>query len=343
VRDRVVQTAIKTLLEPTLEKLFSDHSYGFRPGRNQRQAVEAAQAAVKSGKTFVVDIDLSKFFDRVSHDRLISRLSMVVDDKRILRIIGITLRSGIMKDGLYRVTTEGTTQGSPLSPILSNFVLDELDKELERRGLRFARFADDCNIFVGSQLAAERVMASVSAFIEGKLKLKVNDEKSQVARSKKVKFLGITIDGRGCRMVSGESMERARRKAVELTPRGTHLPLEKSVELINQWYVGWSNYYKMTQYPKQLLVIEKHIRRRLRARFVAQAKRRRYLYRKLRRQGCSHGEAKTVYSNHGPWALSKTMAVNRAFTNAWFKQQGLKDATSKWQKGWLGFKKTPWI
>ena len=167
VRDRVVQTAIKNLLEPDLEKIFSDHSYGFRPGRNQRQAVDAAQAAVKSGKKFVVDIDLSKFFDRVGHDRLISRLSRVVDDKRILRIIGLTLRSGIMKDGLLKVTTEGTTQGSPLSPLLSNFVLDELDKELERRGLRFARFADDCNIFVGSEMAAERVMKSVSKFIEG--------------------------------------------------------------------------------------------------------------------------------------------------------------------------------
>ena len=342
VRDRVVQTAIKNLLEPDLEKIFSDHSYGFRPGRNQRQAVDAAQAAVKSGKKFVVDIDLSKFFDRVGHDRLISRLSRAVDDKRILRIIGLTLRSGIMKDGLLKVTTEGTTQGSPLSPLLSNFVLDELDKELERRGLRFARFADDCNIFVGSEMAAERVMKSVSKFIEGKLKLKVNQDKSKTERSRKVKFLGITIDGRGCRVISQESMQRARRKVVELTPRGTHLPIEKSVERINQWYVGWSNYYKMTQYPRQLRSIEQHIRRRLRARFVSQSKRRKYLYRKLRKQGCSHGAAKSVYSNHGPWALSRSPAIHRAFNNAWFKNHlKLKEITSQRQPGWLGFSKYP--
>ncbi len=344
VRDRVVQTAIKNLLEPILEKIFSDHSYGFRPGRNQRQAVEAAQIANNSGKRFVVDIDLSKFFDRVGHDRLISRLSRVVEDKRILRIIGLMLRSGVMKDGLVKITSEGTTQGSPLSPLLSNFVLDELDKELERRGLRFARFADDCNIFVGSESAAKRVMASISKFIEDKLKLKVNDEKSQTAVSRKVKFLGMTIDGRGCRAVSKESIIRARRKVVELTPRGTHLPIEKSVERINQWYVGWSNYYKMTQYPNQLSAIEKHIRRRLRARFVAQSKRRRYLYRKLRRQGCSNSAAKSVYSNHGPWALSNSPALNRAFNNAWFKHHlGLKEVTSQRQRGWLAFNKHPLV
>jgi len=152
------------ILDPT----FSDNSYGFRPERNQRQAIEAAQSIVISGKEYVVDIDLSKFFDRVHHDRLISRLSLFISDKRILRLIGMILRSGVMKDGLVIPTREGTVQGSPLSPLLSNVVLDELDKELERRGLEFCRYADDCNIFVGSQKAAERVMNSTSKFIEGK-------------------------------------------------------------------------------------------------------------------------------------------------------------------------------
>jgi group II intron reverse transcriptase/maturase len=164
-------------------------SYGFRPGRCQRQAVEAALEIVKTGKAYVADIDLSKFFDRVHHDRLISRLSLHISDKRILRIIGMTLRSGVMKDGLYSPTGLGTVQGGPLSPLLSNAVLDELDKELERRGLEFCRYADDCNIFVGSQKAAERVMSSISKFISKKLKLVVNREKSKVALSWHVKFL----------------------------------------------------------------------------------------------------------------------------------------------------------
>ena len=191
VRDRVVQAALKQLLEPILDPKFSNNSYGFRPGRNQRKAVESARRIVRSCKEYVVDIDLSKFFDRVHHDRLIARLGLFIPDKRILRLIGMTLRSGVMKDGLVSATTEGTVQGGPLSPLLSNVVLDELDKELEKRGLEFCRFADDCNIFVGSQKAAERVMSSyISHFIEKRLKLVINQKKSKVALSRYVKFLG---------------------------------------------------------------------------------------------------------------------------------------------------------
>ena len=182
VRDRVVHAALKALLEPIFEPLSSDHSYGFRPARNQRQAVEAAREIVAGGKPYVVDIDLSKFFDRIHHDRLIARLSLHVADKRILRLIGLLLRSGIMANGLVTPSTEGAVQGSPLSPLLSNIVLDELDKELTRRGLVFCRFADDCNIFVKTPKAAERVMGSISRYIEKRLKLVVNQEKSQVAR-----------------------------------------------------------------------------------------------------------------------------------------------------------------
>ena len=170
VRDRVVHATLKALLEPIFEPLFSDHSYGFRPERNQRQAVEAAREIVAEGKPYVVDIDLSKFFDRIHHDRLIARLGQHVADKRILRLIGLLLRSGIMANGLVTPSTEGAVQGSPLSPLLSNIVLDELDKELERRGLEFCRFADDCNIFVKTPKAAERVMESVSGYIEKRLK-----------------------------------------------------------------------------------------------------------------------------------------------------------------------------
>ena len=184
VRDRVVDATMKILMEPILMPTFSAHSYGFIPGRNQKQAIHEAQRIINSGKEMVVDIDLSKFFDRINQDRLIHRLSLVIEDKRILRLVGIKLRSGIMKNGLVSPTPEGTVQGSPLSPLLSNVVLVELDKELESRGLEFCRFADDCNIFVKTRKAGERVMSSVSQFIEKRLKLKVNEEKSQVAPSR---------------------------------------------------------------------------------------------------------------------------------------------------------------
>jgi len=336
VRDRVVQATLKLILEPILDPLFSDNSYGFRPGRNQRQAVEAAQKIVKTGKEYVVDIDLSKFFDRVHHDRLISRLSQHISDKRILRIIGMTLRSGVMKDGLYNPTWEGTVQGGPLSPLLSNVVLDELDKELEHRGLEFCRFADDCNIFVSSQKAADRVMTSISKFISKKLKLVVNQEKSKVALSKYVKFLGMTIIA-GTIAISAVSINRAMAKVKELTPRGTFMTLEQTIKRINSWYTGWSGYYRMTQYPSQLCKIEAHIRRRLRSRIVGQQKRKRHLYKKLIKRGVRrYRAAKTVFSNNGRWVLSHTPAVERAYPNRWFiEEMGLKIRSEEKHPHWF--------
>jgi len=336
IRDRVVQATLKLILEPLLDPTFSDNSYGFRPGRNQRQAVESAQRIVQSGKEYVVDIDLSKFFDRVQHDRLIERLSRFIPDKRILRIIGMILRSGVMKEGLVSPTTEGTVQGSPLSPLLSNVVLDELDKELERRGLEFCRFADDCNIFVKSQRAAERVMRSISKFIENKLKLVVNWEKSKVALSKCVKFLGMTIIA-GAIAISAQSINRAMDKVKELTPRGTHLPLEQTIKRINNWYMGWSGYYRMTQYPSQLAKIEAHIRRRLRSRLVDQQKKRRHLFEKLVKRGVAcQLAAKTVFSNRGRWALSHTRAMEAAYPNRWFiVEKGVKVRSTEKHPHWF--------
>jgi RNA-directed DNA polymerase len=318
VRDRVVHATLKLLLEPIFEPLFSDHSYGFRPERNQRQAVEAAREIVAGGKPYVVDIDLSKFFDRIGHDRLIARLGQTLSDKRILRLIGMILRSGIMANGLVTPSTEGAVQGSPLSPLLSNIVLDELDKELERRGLEFCRFADDCNIFVKTPKAAERVMASISGFIEKRLRLVVNQEKSQVARSDRVKFLGMTIVGATI-AISHKALQSAMAKVKELTPRGTHLTLEKTLEAINSWYVGWAGYFDMTYYPAQLKKIEAHIRRRLRSRLVDQQKSKRNLYRKLVKRGVSRRQAaKAVFSNRKRWALSHTFAVEKAYPVGWF-------------------------
>ncbi len=342
IRDRVVQATLKLLLEPFLDPTFSDSSYGFRPGRNQRQAVEAAQRIAKSGKEHVVDIDLSKFFDRVQHDRLIQRLAGYISDKRILRIIGMTLRSGVMKEGLVSPTTEGTVQGSPLSPLLSNVVLDELDKELEKRGLEFCRFADDCNIFVKSQEAAERVMRSVSKFIENKLKLVVNQDKSKVALSKYVKFLGMTIIA-GMLVISVQSMNRAMAKVKELTPRGTYLLLEETIERINRWYMGWSSYYSMTQYPAQLAKIEAHIRRRLRSRLVAQQKKRRHLFEKLVKRGVARQlAAKTAYSHKRRWALSHTRAVEGAYPNRWFiEEMGLKVRSTEKHQHWFDIRQ--WV
>ena len=320
VRDRVVQATIKNLLEPILEPVFSSNSYGFRPGRNQRQAVQAARKIVRSGKEYVVDIDLSKFFDRVNHDRLLSRLSSNIPDKRILRIIGMTLRSGVMKDGLFSSTTEGTVQGSPLSPLLSNVVLDELDKELESRGHEFCRFADDCNIFVRSLKSAQRVMKSLGKFIETRLKLEINREKSKVGLSRGVKFLGMTII-EGTIAISKSSMNRAMAKVKELTPRGSHVKAEETIEQFNTWYTGWSGYYSMTEYPSQLRNIEAHFRRRMRSRFIDQHKKRRHLYDKLVKLKVSEKMAAWVFSNKGRWALSNIKAVTKGYSNRWFIEE----------------------
>lgn len=341
IRDRVVQASIKFLLEPILDPTFSENSYGFRPGRNQRQAVEAARDIVKSGKEYCVDIDLSKFFDRVHHDRLVMGLSQVIPDKRIIRLIGMTLRSGIMANGVIVQTREGTTQGSPLSPLLSNFVLDELDKELERRGFEFCRFADDCNIFVKSKKAAERAMMNVTAFIERRLKLVVNREKSKVAHSKQVKFLGMTIVAATI-AISSVSLKRAISKTRELTPRGTHQTLEQTIDTFNQWYRGWANYYSMTQYPCQLRTVEAHFRRRIRSRIVDQQRSRRNLFNKFVKQGVSRKlAARTVYSHKKRWAISRTIASSKAFPNLWFKQRGMLIMSEQELDHW--FAQDKWI
>jgi len=318
VRDRVVQTTLKLLLEPIFDPHFSPNSYGFRPGRSQHQAVQAAQQIVNSGKPYVVDIDLSKFFDRIHHDRLIARMGQKIADKRILRLVGIMLRSGVMINGVVNPSKEGAMQGGPLSPLLSNIVLDELDQELEKRGLEFCRFADDCNIFVKSQKAAERVMATISQYIEKKLKLKVNQDKSKVALSDQVKFLGFTVVN-GTIAIAHKALQTAMDKVKALTPRGTHKSLAPTLDKINQWYIGWSNYFSLTNYPSQLHKIEAHIRRRLRSRLVSQQKRKQHLYRNLVKRGVPRKQAsKTVFSNNKRWVLSNARAVTRVYPNSWF-------------------------
>lgn len=342
VKDRILHMAIKMVLEPMIDPTFSVNSFGFRPEKNQQQAVQQAQRIVQSGKEYVVDIDLSKFFDRINHDRLIHRLKGLIDDNRILRLIGMILRSGILIDGVKTPSKEGSVQGSPLSPLLSNIVLDELDKELESRELEFCRFADDCNIFVRTQRGAERVMASIKKFIEKKLKLKINEEKSKTTKSEKVKFLGMTIIA-GTIAIAKAAYNKAMEMVKSLIPRGSYLPIEESMKQINKWYHGWASYFKMTQYPAQLKGIEAHIRRRFRARIVYQQKRRRNLFKLLLKRGIKKPiAAKTVFSNRRTWNLSHTAVLEKAFPTKWFVEEiGQKIISNIPMGHWFGIEK--WV
>lgn len=334
VRDRVLQYSLKMTLEELFLGGFSKHSYGFMPGRCQRDAVLAAKELVKSGKEWVVDMDLEKFFDRINHDRIIHLLRRKVSDKRVLRLVGQILRCGIMDNGKLIPNREGAVQGSPLSPLLSNIVLDEFDKELEKRDLAFCRYADDCNIFVRSEKAGRRVMESLTRFIESKLKLKVNQTKSQVALSKTVKFLGMTIYG-GMIVIATKSKERGMEMVKALTPRGTHVPLEQQIERINRWYMGWSGYFEMTEMPSQLKAIESYTRRRLRAQLVGAQKRKRYLLRKLIKLGAKPSRAKsTIYSNRGRWRLSHTRVVEKAWSRNWLERRGLETVSQEERPHW---------
>ena len=326
VRDRVVQYAIKQVIEPLFEPHFSENSFGFRPGRSQKDAILQAKAYVESGKEHVVDIDLERFFDCINHDRLLHLIRLRMDDKRVIRLIAMTLRSGVMSKGRLIESKEGTVQGSPLSPLLSNIVLHELDCELEKRELSFCRYADDCNIFVKSSRSGERVLASVSKFIETKLKLKVNKEKSKTDHSSKIKFLGISIVA-GLIMIAATTMKRANQTVKELIPRRGHFTVEEQVDIINRWYRGWSNYFAVSETPFQLRNIEARIRVRLRAKIIRAQKRRKHIRDKMIKQGVRFEVAqRTVYEknrNDGIWKLAHSQAACLAWPTSWFDEKGL--------------------
>lgn len=335
VRDRVLQYALKMTIEPYFESEFSESSYGFRPGRSQHQAIAAAKKLVEGGREWVVDIDLEKFFDRIPHDRLITQLQRRISDNRIIRLVGMTLRSGILTGREFLRSEEGAVQGSPLSPLLSNIVLDELDKELERRGLKFCRYADDANIFVGSKKAAERVMTSISRFIENRMRLKVNRTKSKTAHASEVKFLGFTVIW-GLVAIAKKTMSRAMETVDRLTPRRTNKPLEQQIEEINRWYAGWSSYYGHAECPFQLALIEAHIRRRLRARFIRDQKRARTLFKKFLQLGVPRKLA--AYTARGPtnvWRKSHSRAAHRAWPVAWFVRRGMLIRSTEAQPHWF--------
>jgi RNA-directed DNA polymerase len=325
VIDRVIQQAILQRLQPLWDPTFSEGSYGFRPGRSAHQAVAAAQAHVAAGREFVVDIDLAKFFDRVNHDRLMAQVAERIADKRVLRLIRAFLTAGALDHGVFEDSREGTPQGGPLSPLLSNLVLDELDRELERRGLVFVRYADDCNIYVASRKAAERVMASVTRFIERRLKLAVNVAKSAADRPWNRTFLGFTLkQGAGFpRVIAAKSVARFKDRVRDLTGRHRGVALKRVIADLNPLLRGWAGYFGFSQ-GRELEGLDGWIRRRLRCMMWVQWKTRRRRFVELRHGGASEKSTyAAIMSPKGPWRLSASEALHRTLRNRFFKRQGL--------------------
>ena len=326
VLDRFIQQAVLQILQAYWDHTFSEHSYGFRPGRSAHQAVTKAQQYIGKGRRWTVDIDLEKFFDRVNHDRLMARLAQRIGDKAMLKLIRAYLNAGVMEYGLVSQRTEGTPQGGPLSPFLSNVVLDELDRELERRGHCFVRYADDFNIYVHSRRAGERVMENVTRWITRKLKLKVNHEKSAVDRPSRRKFLGFSfMDGTEPRVrIAPESLARFKKRVRELTRRTRTIGMDRMVNELSVYLRGWLGYYGKCQTPSILIKLDSWIRRRLRNVVWKQWRRGRTRYAGLRAQGVQKDlAAQTAGSSHGPWRISRSPALSVGFPNAYFDSLGL--------------------
>src|SRR6266404_2993359 len=330
VLDRFIQQAVMQVLQRGWDRTFSDHSYGFRPGRAAHQAVEAAEQCIAEGYRWVVDLDLEKFFDRVSHDKLMAKIAERVSDKRLLKLIRAFLRAGVMEGGLVSPVDEGTPQGGPLSPLLSNIVLDEFDRELERRGLRFARYADDCNIYVRSRRAGERVMESITRFITTKLKLKVNAQKSSVAQPGERKFLGFsfTFNREPKRRIAPKAVLRFKERIRELTSRTRGVSTERMAAELARYLRGWLGYFGKCETPSVLKSLEEWVRRRLRSAIWKQWKRGKVRFAELRKRGVGKAlAAQTAGSPHGPWRLANSPALAIALPNAYFASLGLPRLT----------------
>lgn len=326
VVDRLIQQALHQVLSPIFEAGFSESSYGFRPGRGAHQAVLAARSYVASGKRWVVDLDLEKFFDTVNHDMLMSRVARKVEDKRVLRLIRRYLQAGLMADGVVSMRVEGTPQGGPLSPLLSNILLDDLDKELERRGHAFCRYADDCNIYVNSRRAGERVMETVTAFLEKRLKLKVNREKSAVARPWLRKFLGysMTFHKQPRLKVAPESVARLKQKLRKHFRKGRGRNLAKLVRELIPLLRGWMVYFRHAEVKNVLEELDSWIRRKLRCVIWRQAKYAPTRAKMLMRQGLKEEQAwRSAYNGRGPWWNAGASHMNLAFPKAHFDSLGL--------------------
>jgi RNA-directed DNA polymerase len=325
VIDRVIQQAVLQQLQPLWDLTFSEHSYGFRPGRSAHQAVAQAQAYVSQGYRIVVDIDLAKFFDRVNHDRLMAAVAVRLSDRRVLRLLRSYLTAGVLADGVVAASREGTPQGGPLSPLLSNLVLDELDRELERRGHRFVRYADDCNIYVRSEAAGRRVMASITRFIERRLKLQVNAEKSAVAYPWQRSFLGFTLTEERAprRRIADKAVARFKDRVRRLTGRNRGVSLQRMIADLNPLLRGWAGYFGLSQL-RELPSLDGWIRRRLRCAAWVQWKTRPRRFDELRRLGLSRRTAFTAVMNpRGPWRVSTNEALHLGFSKVRFRSLGL--------------------
>jgi RNA-directed DNA polymerase len=326
VLDRFIQQAVMQVLQANWDGTFSETSFGFRPNRSAHQAVERAQTSMASGHSVVVDIDLEKFFDRVNHDILMGLVAKRVADKRLLKLIRGFLTAGVMEGGLVSPTEQGTPQGGPLSPLLSNLMLDVLDKELEKRGHRFVRYADDCNIYVRSRKAGERVLASIEQFLEKRLKLRINKAKSAVARPSVRKFLSFsfTRERRPRRRIAPQALARFKAKVRALTRRTCGRSLVQIVKELSVYLKGWRGYFGFCQTPSVLRGLDEWIRRRLRAIAWEQWKRGPARFDELRRRGVGRELAlKTAGNPRGPWRLSNSAALTMALPNRFFASLGL--------------------
>jgi RNA-directed DNA polymerase len=342
VVDRVVQEAVRLVLEPLYEPTFHEASHGFRPGRSCQTAIAAAYGHIDEGCEWVVDIDLEKFFDKVNHQRLMARLAQRIIDRRLLVLLGRMLKAKVvMPDGVLVGSDEGVPQGGPLSPLLSNIVLDELDRELGRRGHRFVRYADDCNIYVRSERAGQRVMASVTDFIERRLRLKVNAQKSAVARPEERHFLGFRLrreplDGTVEVLLSKRSKERIDAKVRELTPRTWGRALGACILALNAYLLGWVSFFGIctANVERTLGNLDAHIRRRLRAIQLTHWKNKPTIAHRLTHLGVSRKQAwRTTYAGRkSTWAASHTFAVHRGLRNAYFAERGLVSLAAEWKR-----------
>jgi RNA-directed DNA polymerase len=322
--DRVIQQAILLVLSPQWDATFSDSSFGFRPFRSAHDAVAKVQSYLEEGYAWVVDMDLEKFFDRVNHDVLMSRVARRVKDKRLLKLVRAFLNSGVMIDGLTSATPEGTPQGGPLSPLLSNLLLDDLDRELESRGLRFARYADDCNIYVKSQRAGERVLQSVTNWLAKKLRLTVNQSKSAVGRPWKRKFLGFTFTVRRQRSIAPASKAKFKKRIRELTKRNRGSSLPRVVSELRSYLLGWRGYFGFCQTPSVLQGFDSWIHRRLRNYAWKQWKTGKRRFKELRRLGIGKDlAAQTAGSSKRYWHISRSPALNMSLTRAYLLELGL--------------------
>lgn len=333
VLDRLIQQALLQVLNPIFDKDFSESSYGFRAGRSAHQAVLKAQEYVKQGKQWVVDIDLEKFFDRVNHDILMSRIARKVKDKRILLLIRRFLQAGVMDKGIVEASREGTPQGGPISPLLSNIMLDELDKELEARGHKFCRYADDCNIYAQTRLAGERIRTSITRFLAERLKLKVNEDKSAVDRPWNRKFLGYTMTNREKKLKpAAQSLERFKEKVKKIFYGAMGRKIENTIAELNPILRGWSGYFKLTEIKSIWKAIDQWIRKRFRCVIWRQGKRTYTRVQKILNRGVNPRIAEYAKGGHGPWKSASLLQMNLAYSVEFFVEKGLVSCVTMIEK-----------